>query len=127
MASEKDPQSSFQVTDRRGQPKEETVTAPKPAETVQEKKRAEPSRKRPGSIDFRTFLLSMSTSALYHLGLVEDPHTGERAKDLGLAQQDMDILEMLREKTKGNLNSEEEKLFEDMMYELRIRFVEQAK
>jgi len=76
-------------------------------------------------IDFSTFILSLSTSTLYHLGLVEDPQTGERAApDLGLASQTIDTLAILEEKTRGNLDADEARLLESLLYELRMRFVE---
>jgi len=76
-------------------------------------------------IDFSTFVLSLSTSALYHLGLVEDPHTGERGEpDLALASQTIDTLAVLQEKTRGNLDAEEDRLLDSLLYELRMRFVE---
>ncbi len=76
-------------------------------------------------IDFATFALSLSTSALYHLGLVEDPQTGQRAEpNLAMASQTIDTLEMLQEKTRGNLDDQEAQLLESLLYELRMRFVE---
>jgi len=76
-------------------------------------------------IDFSTFILSLSTSALYHLGLVDDPETGKRgAPDLPMASQTIDTLAVLQEKTRGNLDPEEERLLESLLYELRMRFVE---
>ena len=76
-------------------------------------------------IDFSTFILSLSTSALYHLGLVEDPQTGKRGEpDLTLASQTIDTLAILQEKTRGNLDAEEDRLLESLLYELRMRFVE---
>ncbi len=88
---------------------------------------------RPGSapdaglpqIDFSTFILSLSTSALYHLGLVEDPQTGQPGEpDLDLASQTIDTLALLQEQTRGNLDDEERRLLESLLYELRMRFVE---
>jgi len=76
-------------------------------------------------IDFSTFILSLSTSALYHLGLVDDPQTGERGQpDLGLASQTIDTLALLQEKTRGNLDDDEDRLLDSLLYELRMRFVE---
>ena len=76
-------------------------------------------------IDFSTFLLSLSTSALYHMGVVLHPESGEAAEpNPMLARQTIDTLEMLHEKTRGNLDDEEKKLFEGLLYELRMRFVE---
>jgi hypothetical protein len=79
-------------------------------------------------IDFSTFVVSLSTSALYHLGLVADPETGKtEAPDLGLASQTIDTLAILQEKTRGNLDADEERLLESLLYELRMRFVEVRK
>ena len=80
------------------------------------------------AIDLSTFVLSMSTSALYQLGLAPGP-ADERAEEpnLVLAQQTIDTLEMLRKKMRGNLDREEEKLFDSLLYELRMRFVEATK
>ena len=79
-------------------------------------------------IDFSTFILSLSTSALYHLGVVEDPQTGAKAEpDLTLASQTIDTLAILEEKTRGNLEPEEQHLLESLLYELRMRFVEVGK
>ncbi len=76
-------------------------------------------------IDFSTFLLSISTTALYQMGLVEDPETGRKTEPNSvLARQTIDTLEMLREKTRGNLDEDETKLFDSLLYELRMRFVE---
>ena len=63
-------------------------------------------------------------SALFHLGLVEDPESGEPgAKNLPLARQTIDTLEMLQAKTRGNLDDDEGKLLETVLYELRMGFV----
>ncbi len=77
------------------------------------------------AIDFSTFVLSLSTTALYQMGLVPDPETGRTADpDHTIARQTIDTLEMLREKTRGNLDEDETKLFDSLLYELRMRFVE---
>ena len=76
-------------------------------------------------MDFSAFVISLGTSALYHMGLVEGPDgeaTGQ--KSLPLARQTIDTLEMLAEKTRGNLDAQEEKLLESLLFELRMRFVE---
>ena len=58
-------------------------------------------------------------------GLVEDPQTGQSGEpDLGLASQTIDTLALLQEKTRGNLDDEERRLLESLLYELRMRFVE---
>ncbi len=76
-------------------------------------------------VDFSTFVLSLGTTALYQMGVVAHPATGELAPpDALVAQQSIDTLEMLREKTLGNLEDEERKLIDSLLYELRMRFVE---
>jgi hypothetical protein len=74
-------------------------------------------------INFSSFLLSLSSSVLLHLGEIADPQSGEKKKDLVLAKQSIDIIKLLKDKTKGNLTEEEEKLMEHLLYDLRMRFV----
>jgi hypothetical protein len=78
------------------------------------------------SIDFSTFVLSLGTSALYQLGQVGDSESGAPIGDPNrpLARQTIDTLEMLAEKTRGNLDSGEVKLLESILYELHMKFVE---
>jgi hypothetical protein len=78
-------------------------------------------------VDFHTFVLSLGSSALLHLGEIENPNDGMSQKDLPLAKHTIDILVMLEEKTKGNLSSAEEKLMESLLYDLRLRYVEATK
>lgn len=76
-------------------------------------------------VDFSTFVLSLGTTALYQMGLVADPQSGDSVPaEPIVAQQTIDTLEMLREKTLGNLDEEERKLIDSLLYELRIKFVE---
>ena len=77
-------------------------------------------------IDFRSFILSLSTSALIQLGEVPDPFTQKTNKNLPLAKQTIDLIGMLKEKTKGNLSLEEEKVVEYILYDLRMRYVKAA-
>jgi hypothetical protein len=82
---------------------------------------------RKGPIDFYTFVLSLGSSAFVHLGDAPHPETGAPgAPDLFLAKQTIDILAMLREKTKGNLTPEEERFLDSLLTDLRIRFVERS-
>jgi hypothetical protein len=79
-------------------------------------------------LDFSTFVLSLSTSAFYHLGLVPDPESGASASpNLALARQTIDTLEILQEKTRGNLDADEAHLLESLLYELRMRFVDASR
>ena len=78
-------------------------------------------------VDFHTFVLSLGSSALLHLGELEHPDAGAQRKDLPLAKHTIDLLEMLEQKTKGNLTPAEEKLIESLLYDLRLRYVEATK
>ncbi len=76
-------------------------------------------------ISFAGFLLSLATTAAVHFGDVPDPESGEPAEpNLTAAQQMIDIIAMLQEKTRGNLSEAETKLVDDLLYELRLRFVQ---
>lgn len=71
------------------------------------------------------FVLSLASSAALHFGDLRDPTAGEAAEpNLEGAAQMIEILALLEEKTKGNLNPEEQRLLEQVLYELRMRFVE---
>ena len=79
-------------------------------------------------VDFATFALSLASSALVHLGEEPGPDgegTGE--VQLPLARQTIDIMAMLRDKTRGNLSVEESRLIDSLLYDLRMRYVEKAK
>lgn len=78
------------------------------------------------SFGFSTFILSLSTSALVHLAELPDPISNEKKINLPLAKQTIAIIEMLQEKTRGNLNQEEEQLMEDLLYDLRLKYVQVA-
>jgi hypothetical protein len=76
-------------------------------------------------VNFPTFIMSLNASALVHLGVIEDPATGQSAKNLPMAKQTIDILSMLEEKTHGNLAKDEEDILRNILYDLRIAFVRQ--
>jgi hypothetical protein len=78
-------------------------------------------------ITFSTFIFSLNSSALYHLGLVPDPTTGKKEKNLPVAKQSIDILGMLDEKTQGNLTNDEEKLLRNILHDLRLMYVKESK
>ena len=120
-------EQSFVVKDRRFSAKKDEVDS----EAREEIPREEPQTKEERAdqdiplpeINFTNFLLSLSTSVLIQLGEVQDPMTNQNEKNLPIAKQTIDLLGMLREKTKGNLTPDEEKLFENLLYDLRIRYV----
>lgn len=76
-------------------------------------------------ITFATFIFSLNTSVLMHLGVIEDPVTGEKAKNLPIAKQTIDILGMMEEKTRGNLSKDEESMLKNILYDLRILYVKE--
>ncbi|KAF0120555.1 MAG: hypothetical protein FD151_1611, partial [bacterium] len=70
---------------------------------------------------------SLNSSALFHFGEIPDPATNKREKNLPIAKQTIDIIGMLKEKTKGNLTNDEEILIDHILYDLRMRYVEEMK
>jgi hypothetical protein len=79
------------------------------------------------SIDFATFIVSLSHSALLHMGDAPHPETNQVETSLPLARQTIDLLGVLEEKTKGNLTGAEERLLTQVLFDLRLRFVEAQK
>jgi hypothetical protein len=79
------------------------------------------------SIDFTTLILSLSQTALVHLGEAPSPDGETPTPNVALARQTIDLLGVLQEKTKGNLTGDEERLLDQMLYDLRMRFVELSK
>lgn len=80
-------------------------------------------------VDFSTFVLSLGTSALYHLG-IKDPNTDQVdgfEPNLSLARNVIDIISMLKEKTRGNLTDDESRLVETLLFDLRLKFVDVCK
>ena len=136
----------FKVTDRRSFGEGGESRAPESSSTpAQPPTPAQPSSTPPGTppggadaapdggtaslpaVDFHTFMLSLGSSALLHLGELEHPDVGAPQKNLPLAKHTIDILVMLEEKTRGNLSPAEEKLITSLLYDLRLRYVEATK
>lgn len=79
-------------------------------------------------VTFIGFVLSLAHTAAFHFGDVPDPATGKNGDaNLGAAKQLIEILALLEEKTRGNLSAEERQLMEQLVYELRMRYVEATK
>ena len=77
------------------------------------------------TISFAAFVLSLAHTAAVHFGDIPDPVSGQKSEvNLPAAQQMIDILALLEEKTRGNLTAEERQLLDQILYELRLRFVE---
>jgi hypothetical protein len=80
-----------------------------------------------GEMSFSTFIMGLTTQALMHLGEIPDPAHQNLAHDLPAAKQMIDLLGVLRDKTKGNLDAAEEQLLGEVLYDLRMRYVEMAR
>lgn len=133
MSEEK---SSFTVKDRRIFAEKDEAVKNKEAKNEASKQEAkdediEKAKKEPQAplpeINFATFIISLNASALLHLGVMEDPATGKKVKNLPMGKQTIDILGMIEEKTKGNLTKEEENLLKNILYDLRIIYVKEKK
>jgi hypothetical protein len=84
-----------------------------------------PDQPEESSLSFAAFILSLATTAALHFGDMPDPMTGERSElNLEGAAQMIEILALLDRKTRGNLTAEERQLLEQILYELRLRYVE---
>jgi hypothetical protein len=132
----------FRVHDRRrfspetGEPRDETATT-NPQENVREEQQTErPIEDREARatheqshepISFSSFVLGLITQALLFLGEVAPPPGQTKQMDLGAARQMIDLLAILKEKTKGNLDAAEDAMLENALYDLRLRYVEIAK
>jgi hypothetical protein len=82
----------------------------------------------PTAITFPAFVVSLAHTAAVHFGDVEDPVSGARGEpNLPAAQQMIEVLSLLEVKTRGNLTAEERQLLEQILYELRMRYVELGK
>ena len=121
----------FVIKDKRSsQISEDDATFLDAQETKGQEKQTDSSKEKetePFQIDFSTFIMSLTSSAFYHLGDMPDPSTGKKEVNLPAVQQTIDMLIMLREKTKGNLKEDEEKLIEQLIYELQVKYVAKTK
>ena len=97
-------------------------------DTLEEQKNSSNEKEaEPFQVDFPTFIMSLSSSAYYHLGDMPDPATGKKELNLPAVQQTIDMLNMLKAKTKGNLKEDESKLIEQLIYELQVKYVAKSK
>ena len=126
MSDEKE----FRVVDRRSSAgaseSENGGTRKASGEGFTMKEKPEPSHA-PGQLDFSTLVFSLATGALIHMGLAPDPVTQKSEKNLDLAKQNIEILSILKEKTRGNLSAEEGKMLESLLAEVQLRFVEASR
>ena len=138
--AEKEEEKGFVIKDRRrfGQETEaeEENQAAQPEEAAAGKQdspgaeeaseQEEQSRGPFPEVTMATFIFSLSSSALVHLGEIPEPETNRTRVDLPIAKQIIDTLGMLQEKTKGNLDQDEERLLRSVLYDLRMRYVQKS-
>ena len=135
MSEEEEQSRGFRVTDRRLSKRDEEESAEE--ESRPERAEAAPGPAAPpeagaGEIppggvpqpDFGGFILSLANTALIHLGVAPDPAGGSPEANIEGAKQMIAILGILREKTQGNLTEEEDRLLEQILAELKMRFVD---
>ena len=135
---EKQERQGFKVQDRR-RFSETGEVRPEHRDTPDAAERVEPppaqAAEAPGSRDtrhaaelnFSMFVISLSTQALAHLGEIPHPIDQQTSVDLNAAREMIDILGILRDKTKGNLDQSESALLDSVLYELRLKYVERAR
>jgi hypothetical protein len=99
-----------------------------PEENETKKKPSPESSRMPlPEITFPSLIFSLSSTALFHLGELPDPQTNEKKKDIPLAKHAIDTIAMLKEKTEGNLTGDEEKFIENILADLRLRYVKEKR
>jgi hypothetical protein len=81
------------------------------------------SAEAPPAVDFSAFILSLSASALMHLGEIKNPTTEKVEKDPVMAKHTIEIIGILRDKTKGNLKDDETRLVNNVLHDLRLRYL----
>ena len=122
-------EKGFVVKDKRFSAKKEAEgeSQVKEEERIEESIKKDKQQETPlPEISFINLIFSLSTSVLIQLGEIQDPITQQLARNLPLAKQTIDLIGMLKEKTKGNLTSDEEKVLQNILYDLRIRYVKVA-
>lgn len=120
----------FVIKDRRFSEEPDTKAKEEPADVKAEEPKgqvgktpAEPEEYPP--VNFTNFVISLSTSALFHFGDFPEVEGGKAEKNLPAAKQTIDILDMLQKKTAGNLDTNETSLIEGVLYELKMRYVKE--
>jgi hypothetical protein len=125
-------EKGFVIKDRRSldeegelkEDKKQVDEAEKKKEEEKRDARTEEAQRGPlPEVNFNALIFSLSSSALLHTGEIADPQTGERRKDLGLAKHSIDTIAMLKGKTEGNLTEEEENFLDNILTDLRWRYV----
>jgi len=136
MSKEQGEDQGFRVTDKRaftedGEVREDAAaevrsgpeTAKSPGSGPPADEAAEIPPGAGGQIDFPSYILSYYTQGLVLLGEVPNPYTNKKEEDLEAARHTVDILGMLKDKTRGNLSAEEAQLLDSVLYEVRLKYM----
>ncbi len=107
--------------------KEWKKTVQEEKETVGEEKPEQKTKQRIPEASFNLFISSLVTQILINLGEVENPFNKKKEQNLDQAKFIIDTLQIIRDKTRGNLSDDEEKYLDTMLYDLRMRYIEKAK
>jgi len=145
VARDDEERGKIKVTDRRAfthsgerrTPDEEPATTPAPGEPrprpvqgegfeLRRTPEAPAHPERDPEVNFTSFILSLASTAFIHLGEMEDPVTGARSVNPPAARQIIDIIEMLRARTQGNLDAKEEEFLRSILAELKMTFARRA-
>ena len=127
---------SFKVVDKRKVADSESESGVKEGieakraeiEKETEEEQAQPNAEIPNfEADFATFIYSLNTQALLFLGKIPNPISKKYEKDVGTAKYLIDTINMLSKKTKGNLDENEAKLVENVLYDLRMAYISEKK
>ncbi|MDY6879941.1 MAG: DUF1844 domain-containing protein [Desulfatiglans sp.] len=125
-------EKGFVIKDRRTFDEEGSLKEKSPEQTKEgeaPKKEAKEEAKAPPlpEVNFPSLIFSLSSTALFHFGEIADPQTNEKKKDLPLAKHTIDTIAMLKEKTEGNLTDEEQQFIDNVLTDLRWRYVKATK
>ncbi|PYN33642.1 MAG: DUF1844 domain-containing protein [Candidatus Rokuibacteriota bacterium] len=118
-----EPEDVFKVTDRRRRLDEDEAPRPVPAAEPP----VAPPDLSPGERSLAGLFMMLASSAVVALGDAPDPLTGERQVDLAQAADAIDLLILLREKTEGHRSPEENRILEEVLYDLQLRYVHATK
>ncbi|MBW2637146.1 MAG: DUF1844 domain-containing protein [Deltaproteobacteria bacterium] len=122
VRSEKEEEKPKKETPEKPDISEKEETPHKAEKTGGPKEEAQPFPE----INFAGFIFSLHTSALLHFGDFPDPVSNEKSRNLPAAKQTIEILDMMKDKTRGNLDENEEKLLEGILFELKMRYVTES-
>ena len=114
-----DSKGEVKDTTGQGEPEKEDI----PIEAPKKEKERPPLPE----INFTSLILSLSSTVLFNLGEIADPRTNEKIKDLSIAKHSIDTIVMLKDKTEGNLSEDERKFIENVLTDMRWRYVKAAK